>query len=81
MTPTQEEVGELRSQLIAGFVVEPFYSRVLDRSVHAYDLTIGSRMVGLGQPVLEPVGFADRVEAHWSAAGHARASKRHESNA
>ena len=60
-----QEVREVRSQLIVGFVVEPFHSRVLDRSVHSLDLTIGPRVVGLGQPVLYPVGFADHVEAHW----------------
>jgi hypothetical protein len=65
LAPTQEEVREVRSQLIVGFVVEAFYSRVLDRSVHSLDLTIGPRVVGLGQAVLDPVGFADHVEAHW----------------
>ena len=55
----------MRSQLIVGFVVEAFYSRVLDRSVHPLDLTAGPRMVGLGQAVLDPVGFADHVETHW----------------
>ncbi len=53
------------SQLIVGFVVEAFYSRVLDYSVHSLDLTIGPRVVGLGQAVLYPVGFADHVETHW----------------
>ncbi len=54
----------MRSQLIVGFVVEAFYSRVLDCSVHPLDLPIGPRVVGLGQPVLDPVGFADHIEAH-----------------
>jgi hypothetical protein len=53
-----QEVREVRSQLIVGFVVEASYSRVLDRSVHWLDLTVGPRMVGLGQAVLDPVGFA-----------------------
>ena len=51
------------SQLIAGFVVEPFYSRVLDRSVHSLDLTIGPPVVGLFQAVLDPVGFAEPRDA------------------
>ena len=55
----------MRSQLIVGFVVKPFHRRVLDRSVHSLDLTVGPGMVGLGQAVLDPVGFADHVEAHW----------------
>lgn len=54
-----QEVREVRSQLIVCFVVEPFHRRVLDRSVHSLDLTVGPRMVGLGQLVLDPVGFAD----------------------
>ena len=45
-------------------VVEALDGRVLDRPVHSLDLTIGPRVVGLGQPVLDPVGFADHVEAH-----------------
>ncbi len=56
----------MRSQLIVGFVVEAFYSRVLDRSVHPLDLTLGPRMIGHGQPVLDPVGLADHVESHRS---------------
>ncbi len=55
----------MRSQLIVGFVVEAPYSRVLDCSVHSLDLTIGPRVVGLGQAVLYPVCFADHVETHW----------------
>ncbi len=55
----------MRSQLIVGFVVEALYSRVLDCSFHSLDLTIGPRVVGLGQAVLYPAGFADHVETHW----------------
>ena len=36
----------MRSQLIVGFVVEAFYSRILDRPVHSLNLTVGPRMVG-----------------------------------
>jgi hypothetical protein len=54
------------SQLIVGFVVEPFYSRVLDRAVHAFNMTIGLRMVGLGQQVFDTIGFACHVVVHWS---------------
>ena len=60
----REEVGEVCLQLVVAVVVEPFHSRVLDRSVHPFDLTVGPRMIGLGQPVLDPVGLADHVESH-----------------
>jgi len=55
----------VRPQLIVAFVVEAFGSRVHDRSVHSLDLSVGPRMVGLGQTVLDPVGFAGHVETHW----------------
>jgi hypothetical protein len=32
---------------------------------HALDLTVGPRMVELGQAVLYPVGFADYVKTNW----------------
>ena len=55
----------MRSQLVVGFVVEACYSRVLGRYFHSLDLTVGPRMLELGQAVLYPVGFADHVETHW----------------
>jgi hypothetical protein len=51
-------------KLIVIFVVEPFHRRFFDRAVHPLNLAIGPRLVGLGQPVLDVVGFADHVEAH-----------------
>ncbi len=56
----------MHSQLIVGFVVEPFHRCVLDLPVHSLDLIIGPRVVRLGQPVLDPVGLADQVKAHQS---------------
>ena len=58
------EVGEARLKLLATIVTEAFDGRVLDCSVHALDLTVGPRMVGLGQSMLDPVGLADHVKAH-----------------
>jgi hypothetical protein len=52
------------TKLIVTFVVETSYGRILDRSVHALDLPIGPRVVGLGQALLDPVGLADHVKAH-----------------
>ncbi len=53
------------SELIVAVVMEPFDRRVLDGAVHPFDLAVGPWMVGLGQPVLDAVGLADHVEAHW----------------
>ena len=35
-----------------------------DRAVHSLDLTVGPKMVWLGEPVLDAVRLADHVEAH-----------------
>lgn len=58
------KVAEVRAQLIVAVMVEALNGGVLDRAVHALDLTVGPRMVGLGQPVLDAVGLANHVEAH-----------------
>lgn len=50
-------------------VLEVFDGRVLDYPVHAHDLAVGPRMVGLGQAKLDPVGLADHAEAHLSRIG------------
>jgi len=42
---------------------------VLDGAVHPFDLAVGPRVVRLGEPVLDVVGFADHVEAHLSREG------------
>jgi len=59
------EVGEVGAQLVVAFVVEAFHRRLLDRTIHPFDLAVGPRVVWLGQPMFDPVGFADHVEAHW----------------
>lgn len=45
-------------------VVEALHGRVLDCAVHSLDLAVSPRMIGLGQPVLDPVRLTDHVEAH-----------------
>ena len=50
-------------ELIVSFVVVAVDSRFLDGPVHPLDLTVGPRMVGLGQAVLDAVGSADLVDA------------------
>jgi len=47
-------------------VVIPFDGGLLDRAVHALDLTIGPRVVRFGQAMLDPVCLADQIEAHFS---------------
>ncbi len=59
-----DEVGKVGSQLAVAVVLEPIFSRVLNRPVNPLDLSVGARAVSLGQTMLDPVGFADHVEAH-----------------
>ncbi len=49
--------------------MEAFDGRPLDRAVHPLHLTVGPRVVRLGQPVLDVVCFADHVEAHLTLSG------------
>lgn len=46
------------------FVMEAFDGRFLDGAVHPLDLTVGPRVVRLGEPMFDIVGLADHVEAH-----------------
>src|SRR5262252_5052378 len=56
-------------ELVVSLVVVAVDSRFLDGPVHPLDLTVGPRMVGLGQAVLDTVGSADLVEAVHAVAG------------
>jgi len=67
------------AQLVVAVVVEALDRGLLDRPVHPLDLAAtqensppdcflifaAPRMVGFGQAMLDPVRFADHVEAHW----------------
>ena len=57
----QEEL-QMRSELLVAVVVVALDGGVLEGSVHALDLTIGPRVIGLGQAVLDLVLAADPVE-------------------
>ena len=46
-------------------VMEPFHRCLLDGAVHPLDLAVRPRVVGFGQAMLDPVGLADHVDAHW----------------
>lgn len=48
-----DEVGEMLTQLIVAFVVIASDRRVLDRSIHAFDLAVRPRMARLGQSVCD----------------------------
>ena len=57
-----DEVGEVISQLFVVVVVKAFDGRLLDRAVHAFDLTVRPRVLDLGEPVLNLMLAADPVE-------------------
>ncbi len=53
------------AQLVVALVVETFFCCVFDRAVHAFDLAVCPRVIGLSKPVLYAVSLTDHVEAHW----------------
>jgi hypothetical protein len=57
----QEEL-QMGAQLVVAGVVIAAHGRVLEGAVHPLDLTVGPGVVGLGQPVLDPVPLAGVVE-------------------
>jgi hypothetical protein len=60
------QVGEMPNELVVGFVVISSYGSLFDCSAHSLDLGIGPRMIGLGQPMLDPVfstGADERMAA------------------
>lgn len=54
----------MAAQPFMAVVVVAFYRRLLDGSVYALNLTNGPQMVRVGQPVLNPVRFADQIKPH-----------------
>ena len=50
-----DEVLQVGSQLVVGLVEVAFDGRVLDGSVHSFDLAIGPRMLGFCQPMIDVV--------------------------
>jgi hypothetical protein len=59
-----EELAALLLQLFVGGVMEAPDSGVLQGSVHPLDLTVGPRIVGLGQSVLDVVLGAGILEVN-----------------
>lgn len=65
--PTAEIVGvdevlKVPTQLFVTVVMEMLDGCVLDGSVHALDLSVGPRMIDLGEPVLDTVLVTDPIE-------------------
>ena len=61
-----DEVGKMPNELIVRFVVISLDGRVLDCPVHPLDLSIGPRMIGLGQSMFDPMfptGAIERMAA------------------
>ena len=50
-----EEVCQVRFELVMGVVEVSLDRSVFDGSVHAFDLPVGPRVVGLGDPVFHLV--------------------------
>ncbi len=50
-----DEVLQVGSQLVVGFVEVAFDSRVLDSAVHSFDLPVDPGMLGLCQPMIDVV--------------------------
>lgn len=57
-----DEVVEMRSQLRVRFIEVALNGRFLDCAVHALDLAIGPRMLGLGQPMIDIGAGAGELE-------------------
>jgi hypothetical protein len=52
----------MSSQLIVGFIEVAFDGRVLDGSVHPFDLAVGPGVLGLGEPMIDIVEGAGVFE-------------------
>ena len=59
--PGVDEVGQMNSQLIVGFV-QVVFGRILDGAVHPLDLTVRPGMLGLGHPMIDIVEGAGLFE-------------------
>lgn len=54
----------MAAQLIVAAIVIPLDRCVLDHAVHSFDLTVCPWVIWFGQPVFNPIGRANHVEAH-----------------
>ena len=57
-----DEQVQMRSKLVVAVVVVALDSRLLDPATRPLDLSVGSRMVPIGQPMLDVVLVTDAVK-------------------
>src|SRR4051812_10445936 len=57
-----QEDGQLRAETLVGLVVEPADGGVLEGAIHAFDLTVGPRMVDFRKPMLDVTLSAGQVK-------------------
>ena len=57
-----DEVGQVRFELVMGVVEVSLDRSFLDGPVHPFDLSVGPGMVGLCEPVLDPMNETEPVE-------------------
>lgn len=50
-----DELIQVKTELVMGFVVETLDSGVFDGAVHAFDLSIGPGVFRFGQPVVDVI--------------------------
>lgn len=62
------EVGEVLPELVVAFVVEALDRGVLEGSIHALDLAVGPRVLGLGRAVVDVVTRTGKFEGMGSEA-------------
>src|SRR5438046_9759391 len=58
-----DEVDQVGSALVVAVIVIAVDGRLFDRAVHPLDLPIGLWVIGLGQRMLDAVGWAGLIEA------------------
>jgi hypothetical protein len=57
-----QEGMQMLFQVVMGHVVIPFYGGLFERAIHPFHLAIGPRMVGFGQPMVNPVCTTDAIK-------------------
>ena len=57
-----QEAAQTVAELFMAVVVIGFQGGFLDRPVHPLHLTVGPRMIGLGQPVLDAIAKTNAVK-------------------
>src|ERR1019366_5997439 len=58
-----DEVSEMAAKLVVSLIVKTLDGRIFDSAVHPFDLTIGPRVPGLGETVIDVVAGAGYLES------------------